>query len=221
MRPFSRSCSGPTLDPLSNFSRSLTLIVENVFFKTAFVKPRFGMRRCNGICPPSKPRFWLLPERDHMPSCPRPAVFPCPEPGPRPILFTLCVDPGFGLSVLMPDINLLLQNPHQMRNFCDHPSDGRCVFSFTRCIQLAEPESLHNQLLLIVEADRAPVVLDSQLACGRFLLLACHDYPIISSSGFSRRRVTSFVSFRLRSPSNVALITLCGFDVPIDFVRMF
>src|SRR4029077_17595429 len=81
-----------------------TLIVEKCFLKGALLKPRFGKRRCNGICPPSNPRFWLLPERDHIPLLPRPAVFPRPEPGPRPMRFVLCVEPGFGRSVCMPAI---------------------------------------------------------------------------------------------------------------------
>src|SRR5262252_113594 len=79
-------------------------MVEYFFLKTALVKPRFGIRRCNGIWPPSNPRFWLLPDRDHMPLCPRAAVFPCPLPGPRPMRFVLWVEPGLGLNVLMPDI---------------------------------------------------------------------------------------------------------------------
>jgi len=48
------------------------------------VKPRFGSRRCSGIWPPSKPTLWKPPERDFWPLLPRPAVLPCPEPGPRP-----------------------------------------------------------------------------------------------------------------------------------------
>src|SRR5262249_38675411 len=104
MMPLSTSSCGPTFDPVSNFDRSLTLTVENFFLKIAFVNPRFGIRRCNGIWPPSKPRFWLLPDRDHMPLLPRAAVFPWPLPGPRPIRFVLCVEPGFGFRVLIPDI---------------------------------------------------------------------------------------------------------------------
>src|SRR5262249_28675475 len=104
--PALTSSCGPTLEPFSNLARSLTLIVVCFFLKTAFEKPRFGMRRCSGICPPSKPLFWELPERDHIPLLPRAAVLPCPLPGPRPILFVLCVDPGSGFSVLMPDIKL-------------------------------------------------------------------------------------------------------------------
>jgi hypothetical protein len=41
-------------------------------------------RRCNGICPPSKPEAGFPPERDFSPLWPREAVLPCPDPGPRP-----------------------------------------------------------------------------------------------------------------------------------------
>src|SRR5262249_59788588 len=134
--PESTSCCGPTLDPFSNRVRSLTLIVENCFLNGALVNPRFGIRRCNGIWPPSNPRFWLLPERDHIPLLPRAAVFPCPEPGPRPMRFVLCVDPGSGRSVLMPAM-LLLQNSYQVRNFCDHTSNRRRILSFSNPIQFS------------------------------------------------------------------------------------
>src|SRR5881275_2430888 len=62
-----------------------------------------------------------------MPLLPRPAVFPCPLPGPRPILFVLCVDPASGLSVLIPDIKLFLGNPFpssQRRGGCAEGADG-------------------------------------------------------------------------------------------------
>src|SRR5207244_207479 len=207
--------------PFSNFARSLTLIVECFFLNTAFVKPRFGIRRCRGIWPPSNPRFWLLPERDHIPLFPRPAVLPRPEPGPRPILFVLCVDPGSGLRVLIPDM-LLLQDAHQMRHLCDHSASRGRIDDLTNGIQLEEAESFDNELLIFIESDGAAIILNLQFSrCTGSFLLRCHGYPKISSSGFSRSRATSCGSFKLRRPSNVALMTLCGLDVPIDFVRMF
>src|ERR1700683_2554707 len=48
------------------------------------VKPRLGRRRCNGICPPSKPRIMCEPERDLWPLWPRVEVLPMPDPMPRP-----------------------------------------------------------------------------------------------------------------------------------------
>src|SRR5215468_117330 len=44
---------------------------------------------------------------------------------------------------------------------------------------------------------------------------------MISSIALSRSRATSRGSLRPFRPSNVALITLCGFELPIDFVRIF
>ena len=51
------------------------------------VKPRLGMRRTKGICPPSKIGDVEEPEREPCPLLPRPAVLPWPEPGPRPMRF--------------------------------------------------------------------------------------------------------------------------------------
>src|SRR5829696_9179957 len=47
------------------------------------LKPRFGIRMCSGIWPPSKP-LMETPERLFWPFWPRPAVLPLPEPMPRP-----------------------------------------------------------------------------------------------------------------------------------------
>src|ERR1041384_2192487 len=47
------------------------------------LKPRFGMRMCSGIWPPSKPKT-ETPERLFWPFWPRPPVLPRPEPMPRP-----------------------------------------------------------------------------------------------------------------------------------------
>src|SRR5207247_1167041 len=59
-----------------------------------FVKPRFGMRRMRGICPPSNPgRVWP-PVRAVCPLPPRPAVLPIPEPGPRPLRMRARCEPA-------------------------------------------------------------------------------------------------------------------------------
>src|SRR5205814_4208055 len=101
------------------------------------------------------------------------------------------------------------------------------VDEVTGAVQFTEPEPLDGQLLLHVETDCAAIILnlDSVSCC---LLLTdfrcfrgCHDYPMISSRVLSRSRATSRGSLRLFKPSNVALITLWGFELPIDFVRIF
>src|SRR5256885_12111875 len=53
-------------------------------WRKILVKPRFGMRRCKGIWPPSKPRIMREPERERWPLWPRVEVLPMPLPMPRP-----------------------------------------------------------------------------------------------------------------------------------------
>lgn len=48
------------------------------------MNPRLGMRCLRGVCPPSKPSFGFPPALAFCPLCPRPQVFPFPEPIPRP-----------------------------------------------------------------------------------------------------------------------------------------
>ncbi len=71
----------------------------------------------------------------------------------------------------MPDINLLASsNPHQVRNFCNHPPNDGSVFRDTYRVQLSETESFNDKFLLLVETDGTPVVLNLQLPCNGFLL---------------------------------------------------
>ena len=66
-------------------NRSRLTILNSL--RKMLVKPRFGMRRCNGIWPPSKPRIMREPLRERWPLWPRVEVFPMPEPMPRPTRF--------------------------------------------------------------------------------------------------------------------------------------
>src|ERR1700741_5684010 len=80
--PALRSTSGLIVVSPSSTSRSrLTMLYS---LRKMLVKPRFGMRRCSGICPPSNPRIMRDPGRERCPLCPRVEVFPIPEPIPRP-----------------------------------------------------------------------------------------------------------------------------------------
>src|SRR4051795_886386 len=83
--PALRSTSGLiVLSPRSaSFSR-FTMLYSS---RKMLVNPRFGTRRCNGICPPSKPRIMREPLRERWPLCPRVEVLPMPEPIPRPTRF--------------------------------------------------------------------------------------------------------------------------------------
>src|SRR6516225_3089874 len=85
-------------------------------------KPRFGTRRCNGIWPPSNPRLNLNPDRDFAPLFPRPAVFPCPDPWPRPMRFFACFMP-FGGRRLLNDIGDFLRDPPDSP---DLPTSTKC-----------------------------------------------------------------------------------------------
>lgn len=60
-----------------------------------FLNPRLGRRRRNGVWPPSNPN--LAVPRAFWPLWPRPAVFPKPDPIPRPFLFFCFVAPGLSL----------------------------------------------------------------------------------------------------------------------------
>src|SRR5258708_8498658 len=54
------------------------------------------MRRCSGICPPSKPRRREYPRRDFCPLSPAPEVLPSFEPMPRPTRTFLLREPAGG-----------------------------------------------------------------------------------------------------------------------------
>src|SRR5258707_3250515 len=54
------------------------------------------MRRCSGICPPSKPRRREYPRRDFCPLLPEPEVLPSLEPMPRPTRTLRCREPAGG-----------------------------------------------------------------------------------------------------------------------------
>src|SRR5215467_5476458 len=65
-------------------------------FRNGFVNPYLGTRRMSGIWPPSNPGCLPPPERANNPLCPLVAVFPCPDPGPRPIRFRFFLAPFAG-----------------------------------------------------------------------------------------------------------------------------
>src|SRR6516225_6570575 len=85
MTPALRRTSGVIVVSPSSASRSRLTIANSL--RKMFVKPRFGMRRCSGIWPPSNPRIMREPLRERCPLCPRVDVLPMPEPMPRPTRF--------------------------------------------------------------------------------------------------------------------------------------
>src|SRR2546425_400730 len=91
--PAPNSVSGVTSAPSASWPRCRTL-TTCAGCLNGFVKPRFGMRRMSGICPPSKPGRVCPPVRAVWPLPPRPAVLPIPEPGPRPLRMRARCEPG-------------------------------------------------------------------------------------------------------------------------------
>src|SRR5438034_1792509 len=93
--PAPNSVSGVTSTPSASLPKWRTFTTWAGCLK-GFVKPRFGMRRMRGICPPSNPgRVWP-PVRAVCPLPPRPAVLPIPEPGPRPLRMRARCEPTGG-----------------------------------------------------------------------------------------------------------------------------
>src|ERR1700712_3863493 len=102
-----------------------------------FLKPTLGTRRCNGICPPSKPILAEVPEREPAPLWPRVDVPPRPEPVPRPILFLFLVEPSAGFKLLKFMI-LNIFYCYQMVNFLYHTDDSRVCFNFHAVVNLTK-----------------------------------------------------------------------------------
>ena len=97
MIPASISAFTSTVAPSSKRSRTLTF-TATISFVFLFLNPLLGIRLYNGICPPSKPTLGA-PERAFCPLWPLPAVLPFPEPCPRPLLKSLCLEPSAGLKL--------------------------------------------------------------------------------------------------------------------------
>src|SRR5271169_5791623 len=99
--PALRSTSGVMGEACSSApsATSLSRLTMLNSLRKMLVKPRFGMRRCNGICPPSNPRIRRIPVRERWPLCPRVDVFPMPEPIPRPTRLRFS-DAFFGARML-------------------------------------------------------------------------------------------------------------------------
>src|SRR6478735_4560317 len=90
------------------------------------LKPRFGIRMCSGIWPPSKP-YTFVPVRAFAPFTPRPDVLPRPEDEPRPTRVLRLWAPGLlessfsFMSLIFHDLDQVLYSP-------DHAAHGRGIF---------------------------------------------------------------------------------------------
>src|ERR1700722_15010786 len=91
-------------DSSNCISRSRLTMLNSL--RKILVKPRLGIRRCNGIWPPSKPRIMREPERERWPLWPRVEVLPIPLPIPRPTRLRFSVA-FFGARILDKFINQL------------------------------------------------------------------------------------------------------------------
>src|SRR5258708_6988300 len=141
------------------------------------LKPRFGRRRCSGICPPSKPTLWKPPERARWPLWPRPAVLPQPEPTPRPTRCRSLFDPGAGFRVLS---FMSALDPHEVVHPLDHAAHRRRVGQLGDAVDLLQPEAAHGGGVAALHAVRA-------LQQPYLDLL----HPVISSTFLPRRAAIS------------------------------
>src|SRR5258707_109423 len=119
--------------------------------------------------------------------------------------------------------DLRLNDLHQVRDLRHHTANGGIVRSLDYLIQTRETQSFNYQFLLYRCANRGAHPLQMVFrapACVSFLgQFVRHDYS--SSTDLPRMAATSLRFFKCFSASNVALMTLCGLVVPIDFVRTF
>src|SRR4051812_21074315 len=97
-KPALRSISKSTREPSEKAFKETRLTAAYTVVCRALLKPRLGMRRISGICPPSKPMRMELPERAVWPLPPRPLVLPWPLDSPEPSRLRRCFAPGRGLK---------------------------------------------------------------------------------------------------------------------------
>src|ERR1700674_5565500 len=115
-------------------------------------------------------------------------------------------------------------HPHEVLHFVDHAAHRGRVLERALAVALVEPQSLERRLLIGAAADRA-----AGLHHGEGLLGACRRLchhavsrasatlrPRISATFLPRRAATARGLVRWLSASKVALIMLCGFELPTD-----
>src|SRR6185369_13672381 len=127
--------------------------------------------------------------------------------------------------LLLVAILLFTDDLNEVRHLCNHATNGERVFALDHLVQTGEAQSLDHQLLLnrSLASGTEPLQLDlGSLRCLlRLFLNSCAGHLYSSSTDLPRLLATSLRSRNFESASNVALITLCGFVVPIDFVSTF
>src|SRR5579863_4785321 len=110
-----------------------------------------------------------------------------------------------------------------MRHLRNHAANGPRIRAFDHLVQSGKPKSLNHQLLLCRRANGGAHPFEVKLAA---VIAGClrHSFNLLTYSSCSllpRMAATSLRFFSRFSASKVALITLCGFVVPIDLVSTF
>src|ERR1700730_392561 len=173
------------------------------------------------------------PVRDFWPLTPRPAVLPLPEPMPRPTRMRGLRGPGLSassLSFIGDSSSGFLVDAHQMAHLLDHAAALGRICELAAAVALVQPQADQRATLVFRAADVAARLGDLDLLVGHGP--APPSLPYAASTAVSSRRPKRSPTFLPRrvatmrgelsccSASNVALIMLCGLDVPTDLATM-
>src|SRR3954454_12833761 len=180
------------------FMRASSLVrTSGVSSRVGELKPRFGRRRCSGICPPSKPTLWKPPERARWPLWPRPAVLPQPEAPPRPTRCRSLLEPGAGFSSLSFMAVIRLVDPHEIVDLVDHAAHRRRFDELGDLVDFFQAEADHRGAMITPRSGQAL----QQPHLDRF-------HPRMSSTFLPRRAASSAGVLIACSPFSVARATL-------------
>src|SRR5689334_13562153 len=114
-------------------------------------------------------------------------------------------------------------DPYEVLDLVDHAAHRRGILERAPPVPLVEPEPLQRRLLIVTTPDRAADLHDRDrlLAAGRFGHYAgsrasASRRPRISATFLPRRAATARGLVTWLSAAKVALIILCGFELPTD-----
>src|SRR5215472_8069668 len=207
--PCARSNSGVTVSPAGKTFSSSTFTTE---YETpnGLWKPRFGMRRCSGIWPPSNPRRREYPRRDFCPLLPAPAVLPSFEPIPRPTRTLRMREPAGGCKFASVNARRsldadegdagvaglcwprlrgrlvvffaipLLHHFHEMPHFVNHAANRRRVLAFDDLVQAPQTETADGLAHVVGAADKADHPFDFHTAGAFFGSFLLRAHALLS-----------------------------------------
>src|SRR5437763_5032642 len=114
-------------------------------------------------------------------------------------------------------------DPHQMLHLVDHAAHRRGVLEGAAAVPLVEPEPLQRRFLVVAAADRAAglhhrdgLVLNGAFGHHAVSRASASRRPRISATFLPRRAATARGLVTWLSAAKVALIMLCGFELPTD-----